>query len=662
MPRSNFLAALLLMTAALLAIGALVQQEENHSAQKAPGASRLAIPPVDIAGAPDSAQGAQQTANLLSTVEAPGRDLISITQRVKLGGNASVPRMVNPTTPDYAVGTRHTFNVADMVQKNYYTVNATVREVTEHAYWYVRDGYNIDTRALKASAKQFEEKIYPTIRRVFGAEPGPGIDNDPRITVLLAPVPSVNGYFSSADTYPRVVNPYSNEREMIYLANKPGGVPGAANNDFEGTLAHEFQHMVHFNVHRDRDIWLDEGSSEVAVFLNGYGSSGFDFLFSKQPDLQLNAWSNEPGQSAPHYGASYLFLRYLMDRYGGEKFMSSMIKKEGLGAGAIDETVKEAGNPAGFEGAFKDWLVANTLNNPKAAGGRYSYSQGGRAQISRTLGSYPATRSDTVSQYGADYIKLSGNLGAATVSFKGSASAKVLAANPHSGQGYWYSNRRDSGDAMLTRELDLTRTGKATLQFWTWYDIEDAFDYAYLMVSTDGGKTWAPQKGKYTTTTNPNGASFGHAWTSKSGVAAGSRSPAKWVQEQIDLSAFAGKRVLIRFEYITDEGYNAPGFAVDDLRVPETGYSDNAEADNGWSAAGFVRIGNAMPQQWFVALIENGAAPRVREMSVDALGNGTLDLQGFGRGKSVRDATLVIAPLAPKTTERATYNVTIKRK
>ena len=76
----------------------------------------------------------------------------------------------------------------------------------------------------------------------------------------------------------------------------------------------------------------------------------------------------------------------------------------------------------------------------------------------------------------------------------------------------------------------------------------------------------------------------------------------------------------MRFEYITDEGYNAPGLAIDDLRVPEIGYSDNAETDNGWNAQGFVRIGNAMPERWYVALIEDGSTPRVREMTVSPTG------------------------------------------
>jgi hypothetical protein len=267
-----------------------------------------------------------------------------------------------------------------------------------------------------------------------------------------------------------------------------------------------------------------------------------------------------------------------------------------------------------------------------------------------------------VSQQAADYIMLTGSLSSGTISFKGSSTARVVAADPRSGHTFWYSNRRDTGDAMLTRELDLSGVKSATLEFWAWYDIEQHFDYAYVLASTDGGRSWKPLKSRNTTIENPNGNSFGQAWTGKSGVAAGSSRGPSWVQEQVDLSAYAGKKMLVRFEYITDEGYNRPGFALDDSRVPEIGYVDDAEADNGWSAEGFVRIGSQMPQRWFVALIEKGTTNRVREMVVDENGEGTIDLSGLGAGRSVREAVLVIAPLAPKTTEAANYTVTIRKK
>ena len=647
--RSFLIAAFLLLTAASV-----------QAAGGVPVTSSLAASPPSQKHAPAS-QPEQRTADILASTDAPGRDIISLTQRLKLHGTGIIPAFVNPKTPDYPVGAQHQFYVADMLKKGYFTVKATIRVVTPHAYWYVKDGYRYNLKTLQATASHLESNIYPTNRRVFGSEVSPGVDNDPRITILMAPIPGVGGYFSSADAYPKQINPYSNERDMIYIAGVPTGKAGAAGNYFEGTLAHEFQHMIQWNVNRDRDVWLDEGCSEIAMFVNGYATGGTDSAFLTNPDTQLNAWG-EPPKNGANYGASYLFLRYLGDKHGGEGFISTLLKQDGIGIDTIDAAVKASGGAAGFEGAFKDWLVANVLNDKTLMGGRYSYSEGGRVQPQRTVRSYPATRSDSVSQYAADYIKLSGSIGSATISFKGSSTVKVVPSDPHSGQGFWYSNRRDTGDAMLTRELDLAGVRSATLQFWAWYDIESHFDYAYAVASTDAGRTWQTLKGRYTTNENPNGNSFGQGWTGKSGVSATSSAPAKWVQEQLDLGPYVGKKILVRFEYITDEGYNKPGFAVDDIRVPEIGFADDAEADNGWTAQGFVRIGNRMPQRWYVALVEKGVTNRVREMVVDANGSGTLDLSGLGASKSVKEAILVIAPMAPKTTEKANYTVTIRRK
>jgi immune inhibitor A len=594
------------------------------------------------------------TARALATTSVPGRDLIDLTRRLRLHGNTSIRFVVNPATPEYPVGTRHQFYLADVTRKAYFTTTATLRVVTEHAYWYVKDGMSVGLRALRANAEHFERKIYPTTRGVFGSEVQPGVDNDPRITVLIAPLPGVGGYFSTADAYPRIINPYSNERDMIYLASVPTGDPADPGNYFAATLAHEFQHMIHWNENRDRDVWLDEGFAEVAMFLNGYSVGGADSAFTRSPDTQLNAW-DEPGRSAVHYGASYLFTRYLMDKFGGAPFLTRAMQTGGEGTTGLDAAIREAGFEGGFDGAFKDWTVANALNDRALAGGRYSYSQGGRARPGRTLRSYPATRGDTVRQYAADYIALQGNIGQATLMFAGDAAARVIAAEPHNGQYFWYSNRRDSGDATLTRSFDLRSMSKATLNFWLWHDIESMFDYAYVVASTDAGITWTPLKGRYTTTENPNGTSFGHGWTGSSG---GGGAP-RWVEESVDLTPYAGKRVMVRFEYVTDEGFNRPGLAVDDLRIPEVGYADGAESDNGWVAAGFVRIGSNMPQQWHVVVVEKGSPNRVTEMVVGADGRGTLSIPGFGPGKAVREAVVLVAPLAPKTTEPARYTVTV---
>ena len=63
------------------------------------------------------------------------------------------------------------------------------------------------------------------------------------------------------------------------------------------------------------------------MHLNGYDPGSFDDIFSSQPDTQLNAWASEPGSALAHYGASYMFLRYLMDHYGGRTSLADCSSK-----------------------------------------------------------------------------------------------------------------------------------------------------------------------------------------------------------------------------------------------------------------------------------------------------------------------------------------------
>ena len=54
----------------------------------------------------------------------------------------------------------------------------------------------------------------------------------------------------------------------------------------------------------------------------------------------------------------------------------------------------------------------------------------------------------------------------------------------------------------------------------------------------------------------------------------------------MDLSEYAGadgESVLVRFEYITDEGVNLDGIVIDDIAVPELGFADDAETDGDWT-------------------------------------------------------------------------------
>jgi hypothetical protein len=165
----------------------------------------------------------------------------------------------------------------------------------------------------------------------------------------------------------------------------------------------------------------------------------------------------------------------------------------------------------------------------------------------------------------------------------------------------------------LTRSFDFSENdGPLTLTYWTWYDLEEDYDYLYLEASTDG-QNWQILTTPSGTDDNPSGNSHGWGYNGLSGE------DGNWIQEEIDLSAYAGTEVFIRFEYVTDAAVNGEGLLLDDIAVPEIGYFSDFENDSGgWEAAGFVRIQNVLPQTYRLALITEGSQTSVEYITLAA--------------------------------------------
>jgi immune inhibitor A len=448
---------------------------------------------------------------------------------------------------------------------------------------------------------------------------------------------------------------------MFYI-NLDNARPG--NDYYDGILAHEFQHMIHWHTDRNEDTWVNEGLSELAAYLNDYDVGAADRIFSRTPDTQLTAWADNPNLAGPNYGGSYLFMVYFLERFGDE-VLRQVVASKADGIAGFDEVLSEWGLGVTFEDVFADWLIANYLDDPSLGDGRYGYQKLAieRPAVDATYDQYPVQPvTTTVHQYGADYIELQAGGGDVMVHFAGSTEVKLVDNEAHSGSYQWWSNRADESDTTLTRAFDLTGLEQATLQAWLWYDIEEDYDYVYVEVSTDGGQTWELLPGKYTTDHNPTGNNFGHAYTGKSGVEAdaseASGAKPEWVLEEMDLTPYAGQQILLRFEYITDDAYNSPGFCVDDISIPELGYHYDAEDDDGWVALGFIRTDNTLPQRYLVHLIEWGAVTRLRPVELDEAQSGQLVIEGFGG--EVERAVLVVSALAPKTTELAAYQYSVE--
>jgi len=593
-------------------------------------------------------QVGMETWELLERTEVPVRDLIALTKRLK-HVEEPIPEIVRESPPEYEIGDEEIFWVSNVDTDEHFQITAELLYATPHLYMWVEEGVDVDLERLKEAADIFEEKTYPTNREFFGSEWTPGVDSDPHLNIVHARGlgDSVAGYYSSADEYSRIVHEFSNEREMFYI-NLDNVAIGS--DFYNSVLAHEFQHMIHSYNDPNEDTWLNEGFSELASYLNGYESGGQEMAFAMQPDTQMNSWPDETGEAGPNYGAAYLFTSYFLERFG-EEATRALVAHPANGIASVDAVLLEFGYS--FDELFADWVVANYLDDPSLEDGRYGYREL-RMGVGNVypLHRYPAKQEESVHQYAADYIAFQPQRDL-KIDFQGGTWVKVMDNEPHSGRYQWWSNRSDESDMTLTRAFDLTDLESATLEFWAWYDIEENWDYAYVEISTDGGEIWDILHAPSTTDYNPNGNSFGWAYT---GVSGRGEKP-RWIQEVVDLSDYTGGEVLIRFEYITDDAVNRPGFAVDDISIPELEYDYDAESDDGWEAEGFIRMDNFLPQRWIVQVIEfAGRETRVRRLELDEEQRGEYLIDA----DEVDEVVLVVSALAPSTTEVGTYRYEVK--
>jgi len=357
--------------------------------------------------------------------------------------------------------------------------------------------------SLRASAQVFEAHIYPTDHRLFGREWTPGIDRDPRLTILCLNLAGsgAGGYYSAEDLYPRVVNAYSNERKTLYVGidchrrARAAGVPGKTlyvgidsyplgTAGFAATLAHEFQHMIHWYHHERDDAWINEGSSMLAQALTGYTADGLDQSFAAAPATQLDAFCYDDSSCADTstvapYGAAFQWMVYFYQHYGGDRALHTLLADKALsGMALFDDVLARLGSHDRARDMFAKFAIANLVDDPRLAGGAYGYraTYAGcciHAAVTASATAYPYTRHATVHQFATDDVELrpSAATGTSTgtstlhIRFAGDPTVRIVPNTPPGGGTEWWSNRGDEMDSALTRAVDLTRVRRATLQY-----------------------------------------------------------------------------------------------------------------------------------------------------------------------------------------------------
>ena len=317
---------------------------------------------------------------------------------------------------------------------------------------------------------------------------------------------------------------------------------------------------------------------------------------------------------------------------------------------SLNITDPQTGQPITADDVFMDWAITLHLMDGSIGDGRFQYKNYPDApSITNTtlISSCPQSISGTVNQYGIDSYTIDCP-GDYTLNFSGSTVVGLLPMDAHSGQYSFWSNMGNESDMTLTREFDFTgASGPITLSYWTWYDIEEDWDYLYLQASTDG-QIWEILQTPSSTDTNPSGQSYGWAYTGQTG---------QWIQEQVDLSKFAGQKVQLRFEYITDAAVNGEGLLLDDIQIDAVNYQEDFETDDGgWQAAGFVRIENTLPQTYRLSLITRGDTTTVTHIPVHPDQTASIPLSL----SSGEQAVLIVTGTTRFTRVPAAYQIQIK--
>lgn len=210
----------------------------------------------------------------------------------------------------------------------------------------------------------------------------------------------ITGFYWAKDNFLSSSDSRSNERLIFYMdsvlaASFEGSswdISDEGPAEIVSTLAHEFQHMIHFyqkiiaqtNAGKQAtgtETWLNEMLSLItedfiADKLTVNGPRGVNYsdgtagsadnkngrlpYFNQYSETSLTKWYS----TVIDYSVSYSFGAYLARNYGGVNFFRKIMKNAGTGTNAVTQALKDSGyENETFESVFQKWSVANMLSD-----------------------------------------------------------------------------------------------------------------------------------------------------------------------------------------------------------------------------------------------------------------------------------------------------------
>ncbi len=300
-------------------------------------------------------------------------DTLSTTQTTPF-----VPQGVAPNSPKSSVPIAHEFylHVTDGPlndPRQYAKVQS--RCVAEGQFVRVFLDSQMQTRQLAHGlvpeiVAWFDTEIVPGSRRALGTFRD--VDGDGKFAILISPwlgkleggKTSLGGFVRGSDFQASVKQPFGNRADVLYLNSnlRPGP-------HLRTLLAHEFAHAVCFSERLPTKLqplglateedWLNEAIAHVAENLHGTGWTNLDDRVSRfldatdrSPLVVPNYYADGLWRDPGCRGATYLFLRWVVDQFG-EETLSRLIHNRDLGRRNL-----ETATGISFADLFRRWTIA----------------------------------------------------------------------------------------------------------------------------------------------------------------------------------------------------------------------------------------------------------------------------------------------------------------
>ena len=319
---------------------------------------------------------------------------------------------------NFSVGTTKSWSAVDFTNNNNrYTTNTTCRAVGDKCYIFVENDMwttRVTQAAVDSIKAAFDSRtpadatkgIYQTDTETFGNPPD--IDSDPKIVIVLLDIKDgydgsggfIEGYFSSSN------ETSVNFAEMFFIDANPldlrtaSGIQGGMS-----TLAHEFQHMIHWNYHKTSSqlTFVNEGCSLVAEVVNGYPIYS-QSLYTGETNHYLLDWRSTLDDNVlKDYSRAARFNVYLKDQFG-VSILKNIAQSSAYGLEAYKDALTKVGSTITFDNLLQNWFIANNFDD-KTINSAWGYTYPNLTKAyGLTYYNPNATVSSSVEQYAVEYV------------------------------------------------------------------------------------------------------------------------------------------------------------------------------------------------------------------------------------------------------------------